>query len=823
MRIIHFKEKIRSTSTGRIQCVIGSLTILLIAVRPMMTVADVTDSTALDARAIAGQLQEVTVTAQKRTEDIDDIPISVSAIGSSQLSGHHIADYNDISRTVPGVSFLAGAGPGLDNIEIRGVSSTSGSSTVGIYVDEVSVTLDNSFDGAVQPKLFDLDRIEVLRGPQGTLYGASSMGGTIRFITKQPDLDSFSTSAGTDLSGTHHGGFNNDGYAILNAPLLAGVFALRIGVDISDESGYVDHYIPTATGAGPSGTVLSLGGSDSTGVLGSRDVNDVRTRVLRVIGKYAGPDDLTITPALLWQRTAAADSALEYPAIGSYDQDKRVAEPATDTLTIASLTVRKSFGWADLTSVSAYFRRDFERTLDGTYYNSNGFANDFVASSTDTPQQAYATATVLAFLPSPVYDRTTTEQISQEFRLSSQFASPGHTSTTWTVGLFLLNQHQTHLDYQYIPGLQTQFQQIFGYAIDSNNSPVGPAHYPGVSYANNLIYMGNYYPAERQAAPFGQLQFSLTPRIEAVIGLRYVSARSTDAVDSRGFYAFGLPATYSNSETFTATTPKASLEYAVSETSNEYITVAQGFRLGGPTGPDPANVPDGVCDVDYASLNIKNPPTEYQSDSLWSYELGSKGRYLGGLLSVDAAAYAIKWSDIQQTVSLPTCGYGFTTNVGDATIYGSELELRSLVAPSLTLAVNAGTTHAYITSVSRVASAIVSVGESVLNVPKYTITPSADFETRLNDRMGLFVRADFPYTGRSRAYFDSSSLTHRFSPAYGITNLNVGLNRGPWTVGLYAKNLFDFKNIIQYPAVNSVQEGYTVRPLTIGIAASFSP
>src|SRR5271154_4768840 len=191
------------------------------------------------------QLAEIIVTSQKRTEDVKDIPISVSAISGAQLLEYHIANYDDITRTVPGVSFQAGAGPGLDNIEIRGVSSTSGSATVGIYIDEVSVTTKNLFDGAVQPKLFDLDRVEVLRGPQGTLYGASSMGGTIRFITKQPDLNDFSATVSTDLSVTHHGGFNNDEYGILNIPVVPGVFALRLGVDLADESGYVDNYKAT--------------------------------------------------------------------------------------------------------------------------------------------------------------------------------------------------------------------------------------------------------------------------------------------------------------------------------------------------------------------------------------------------------------------------------------------------------------------------------------------------------------------------------------------------------------------------------------------------
>jgi iron complex outermembrane receptor protein len=403
-------------------------------------------ATAGETESASGQLQEIIVTAQKRAEDIKDIPFSVSAISGAALAEHHLADYDDITRTVPGISFQAGPGPGLDNIEIRGVSSTSGSATVGIYIDEVSVTVSNSqYDGAVQPKLFDLERIEVLRGPQGTLYGASSMGGTIRFITKQPDLHSFSASVSTDLSGTHHGGFNNDEYAVMNIPVIDGVFALRIGVDISNASGYIDRYTPTPTGAGPLGTVLQLGTNDGTGVLGKRGVNDVRTQVFRVVGKYAAPNDWTVTPAFLWQRTAASDTNIFYPDIGLYDQDKRVAEPYADDLVLPSLTVAKSFGWADLTSVTSYFKRDFRRTTDGTLYNSNIFANLYVAgglsASTDPPtppptaQQLYQTQTVLGFLASPAGYDARTEQFSQELRLSSKSASIAGIATTWTAGL----------------------------------------------------------------------------------------------------------------------------------------------------------------------------------------------------------------------------------------------------------------------------------------------------------------------------------------------------------------------------------------------------
>jgi outer membrane receptor protein involved in Fe transport len=832
--------------TRRINSPLAAQILGVAAIAAPLTVGAATSdvATGVDGESAPNELQEIIVTAQKRTEDIKNIPFSVSAISGAELAEHHVADYDDITRTVPGIGFQAGPGPGLDNIEIRGVSSTSGSATVGIYIDEVSVTVSNSlYDGAVQAKLFDLERIEVLRGPQGTLYGASSMGGTIRFITKQPDLNSFSATVSTDLSGTHHGGFNNDEYGILNIPVIDDVFALRIGVDLANESGYIDHYIPTPSGAGPDGSILEPGTNDSTGVRGERGVNDVRTQVFRVVGKYAAPDDWTITPAYLWQRVATSDTNIFYPDIGLYDQDKRVAEPYTDDLNLPSLTVTKSFGWAELTSVTSYFKRDFRRTTDGTLYNSNIFANSYVvgglSSATNPPtppataQQIYETQTVLGFLASPAGYDARTEQFSQELRLSSKSTSIAGVGTNWTAGLYFANQRRRFLDDEYIPGLQTTFQNIYGYGIYTPQSVVGPSYYaataayPAESFANDLIYYGHLYPKQKQIAPFVDVGFEITPSLKGTVGVRYVSAKSTEFVNSGGFYSYGLPATYNVNENFSATTPKFSLDYALNASSNLYATIAKGFRLGGPTGPVPAYEPNGpppatpgTCDTDYRTFGLTGAPDEYQSDSLWSYELGSKGRYLDNRLSINAAVYAINWTAIQQTINLPTCGFNFTTNVGDAKIYGSELEVRALVTPNMTLSLNAGSTHAYITSVSAEGSGIVYPGEWVLNVPLYTVTPSFDYDAPVDDRMSVFVRGDFPYTGRSRGYFDSSGLPHVFQPGYGIVNMSVGFKREKLSVSLYVKNLLNWKNIIQYPSVNSVQEGYTVRPATFGITAT---
>jgi len=799
-----------------------------------------------ETEATSTQLQEVIVTAQKRSEDIKDIPFSVSAISAEQLIEHHVADYDDISRTVPGIAFTAGPGPGLDNIEIRGVSSLSGSATVGVYIDEVSVTVSNSqYDGAVQPKLFDLDRVEVLRGPQGTLYGASSMGGTIRFITKQPDLNDFGASVSTDLSGTHHGGFNNDEYGILNVPVIDGVFALRLSVDLANESGYIDHYVPTASGVGPGGSVLLLGTNDNTGILGQRGVNDVRTQVARLTGKIAAPDDWTITPALLFQRVAASDTNIFYPDVGLYDQDKRVKEPYADDLEVPSLTINKSFGWADFISITSYFKRDFRRMTDGTLYNSNILANTYIVGGFQsgiyttpptppaTAQQLYATQTELGFLPSPAGYDARTEQISEEMRLSSRTASIAGMPTIWTAGVYYADQRRRFLDDEYIPGLQATFQRIFGYAINSSASIIGPTYYPATaafpaeSFADDLIYYGHIYPKQQQIAPFGEVTVDLTSSLKGTVGVRYVSARSEETVYSGGFYSYGLPDTYIDNNKYHSTTPKVSLEYAIDESTNLYTTIAKGFRLGGPTGPVPAYEPNGPppatpgpCDPDYNNYHLTSAPKEFQSDSLWSYEVGSKGRYFDNRLSINAAAYAINWTNIQQTINLPTCGFYFTANIGDAKVYGGELEMRSLVTSGLTLSLNAGYTHAYLSSVSTLGSGIAQVGEAVLGVPIYTVTPSLDYDVPISDRTTLFARADFPYIGRSRGYFDSSGLPHVFQPGYGIGNVNVGFTRDKLSVGLYAKNVANWKNIIQYPSVNSVEQGYVVRPLTFGITAT---
>ena len=197
----------------------------------------------------AATLEAVTITAQKRKEDVRKVPLSVSVVSGDAIQENHISDVTDLTRAVPNLSFSSQAGAGLSTLEIRGVSSQAGSATVSLYLDDVSLTTRNLYSqGTAEPRIFDIERIEVLRGPQGTLYGASSLGGTIKFISKQPDAKSFSGNAYTELSSTSHGGTNYLGQAVLNVPLVQGSTALRIGVQAGHDSGYIDQVSPTTLG-----------------------------------------------------------------------------------------------------------------------------------------------------------------------------------------------------------------------------------------------------------------------------------------------------------------------------------------------------------------------------------------------------------------------------------------------------------------------------------------------------------------------------------------------------------------------------------------------
>jgi outer membrane receptor protein involved in Fe transport len=748
-------------------------------------------------------LQEVVVTAQKTEQDLQKVPLSVSVLSGQQLADEHVQDYQDITREIPGLSFNAGntvsggtVGPGTSNIVIRGVSSASGSATVGLYIDDVSITESNLYDGAAEPKFVDFDRVEALRGPQGTLFGSSSMGGTIRFISNSPAFDRFSADDQSDVSETTHGGFNYVESLDVNVPIVSDQLAVRVAAQIGGNSGFINHY-------------------DADGNLAVKGTNTENWDVLHGTMKYQPNQDLTITASLFAQGDYTGDTPVFYPQLGTYNQNKPVREPSHDSMLVPSLTINQKFEDFDLTAITGYFYRDFKFTSDGTVFNDLTFAQ-FVLDPL-FPAEAAEDDAIIGTLPSYVHRENTTDQISQEVRLGSQTASLFGKPLTWLAGVYVESQRQIHDDYQTSPGLQADFQQIYGFSINDPASMVAPSDYPAndnVTYANDLIYFDYQHITQNQYAAFGQLEYSLLPKLRVALGFRQLYATLDYLRDSGGFFAGGTALNpFSVSSHTQASTPKFSLTYDLAPSNSLYLTAAKGFRLGGPTGP----VTSALCTNELqTSFGIASPPFAYTPDHLWSYELGSKNLFLNNRVMVNADIFYVNWTNIQQSVNLPICGASITLNVGAAATYGGELEVRAKIIGGLSATFVGGVTRAYITASPNDQTAY--PGQWLLNVPAWSATPAFEYDLPVATG-NLFVRTDYDLVGDARGSFSLSDPAYD-QPGYGVLNASIGFKHDAFSLSLYAKNLADSYKIITRPSINFVEEAYTLRPLTAGIYAT---
>ena len=761
------------------------------------------------------QVLDVVVTAQKRSEDIKSVPISISALSGQDLKSDRIANFDDLSRVVPGVSFDSNGTEGTTNISIRGVSSSAGSATVGLYLDDVSITTKNLFyEGAAEPKLADLERIEVLRGPQGTLYGDSSEGGTIRYIAAAPSLTESSLDLVLDGSSTEHGGGNYSGSVNFNIPVIKDVFGLRGSFSSTQDSGWINHYTQDLV------DYASVGG----GTQDKSGVNSDRIVTGHLTGKLALPDGWTVTPALFVQHVYVNDSSafyLDTPGLGLYAQNKEVQEFGRDDLTLASLNVKKNFGFADFTSITGLFERKHARQEDGTYFNSTTFAEAFLqplGSALPNPVNPAISAqdaiNIIGNLPSAVHLTTKDQQFTQELRLSSSDTRPD-APVFWVTGLYFAQQTVHNTDFQQIPGINSTFLNLYGTTME--NSAVESNYNGGVAgttlFPDDIDESDNRTYKETQYSAFGQLDLRLAPDWKLGVGGRVEhAAEHFDSVET-GFYQIGNISPYHQDGQATTFTPKLTLTHDLNTDQTLYASAGQGFRLGGPTGPITFG-PNTVCSGDFAAINQTTQPTKFGSDSLWTYELGSKGRLFDGRLFFSAAGFYTNWKNIQQQIYLPTCGYYFTENVGDAEIFGGEVEASLKLTHNLRLNFNASSETATITK--SINPTDVPTGSTLIDVPVGSAKLGAVYSRDLTDEVKFVARADYDWTGRSHGSYQSVNANY-YNPSYGVANASVALDRAGYEIALYVKNLFDDKTIIQSPEINTVVEGYTVHPRTIGV------
>jgi iron complex outermembrane recepter protein len=780
----------------------------LVCLMPLTALAQAAAAAASPAASVP-EIARVVITAQKRKEDIRDVPMAVSALSGEQLQAQQITTVEDLTRNIPNISFSSQGGPGLGTVEIRGVSSQAGAATVSVYLDDVSLTTRNLYSqGSAEPRFFDLQDAEVLRGPQGTLYGASSLGGTIKFISKQPDLKYFSGSTTDTVSWTQKGGVNYEAQGVLNLPIISNRLALRIGVEHGHESGYIDQV-------------------DGSGHRIAKGINHDDYTVIKLAAKANLGAGWSITPALFQQQTNTGDIDATYGSLPRFQTSKTVREPGHDLLSVPSVTVDGDLGFANFTGVLSGYKRRFNRIQDGTSINDPSYAVTGADHPETLPPNLLNLYNALNGLSSIVQLNNKIDQTALELRLTSKDYDPkGGSPLTWIVGAYAQDAKTSVYDNEPIPGVQAVFA---GLGID----PADPNSFDGFSgaFANDDSYYSVRHYKDRQQSVFGELSFHFSPQLAVTGGLRQLHATQKFTREALPlFYDGPDPATpgYAGQAPvdagWNATTPSLKANWEFAPDLSLYANASKGFRLGGANRPVPAT--QKVKD-NQDKLHLSGPvPTSFAPDSLWSYELGSKMDLAEHRMTFNVAAFLLKWKNIQQDINLSDAGFDYETNVGNATSYGLEMELKARVTPSLTMSTSLGVTHATFDAeypaFGKTDAGVVNVqkGDWVEGVPRASASLGADYHWALTDATNAFVRGNMQWTGKSHGTFLRDDEDH-LRASYFTADASAGLNWDKWEVTAFIKNLTNTHVAIQHPSVQNVSEVYYLRPRTIGVTANY--
>lgn len=777
------------------------------------------------------KLEEIIVSAQKRSESLSKVPLSISAISAKDLQEEHITNFADLSQAVPNVSFTSQGGPGLSTIEIRGVSSEAGTAAVGVYLNDVSLTTRNLYSqGTAEPRFFDLDHVEALRGPQGTLYGGGTLGGVVRFIEKKPNLHDFDTTDSVEGSQTRHGGTNYNVESVVNLPLIDGKVALRLGAQEGEDSGYIDQV------SGTNLAVLAKGINGNRWTVGKAallwQITDTWSAMADVFyQKYTTHDIDATFGSVPYNQPLAGTELLRL------ETTKTVREPATDTLTIPSITINGDLGFADLSIIGSSYQRDFARIQDGTIVNVPYLASLFPAGS--------PAAIGISALNSVIDLTTQQRQKSVELRLASKAYSPESAlPITWLAGAFYLDNTTQVFDNEPVVGITHLFKQL---GLNPNDPSVFPGSFPGAWPADDSSYFSHRYYNPTQMAVFGDVDYYFVPAFHATVGVRYESAKESFYRGGNYYYtgcgaadALGNPQTcplqYVPPDAyFHATTPRVAFTWDISDANLVYASASKGYREGSFNIPVPLyGPPTGTGTLaDLASLGLCDGtaarcqhviPTAFKPDSLWSYELGSKSRLFDDRLSIAASVYYLRWKNTQQDIFLVTSFYQYEANAGDVQSYGAELDIKARPTRDLTLTLSGGYNQAtFSDNVPALGgnSGVLNVskGAKVPGVPAYNALLSGEYRFRAGPVDG-FIRGDARFVGTSRGTFVIGAPDY-YRPSYFTSDASGGVNFGPTEVSLFVKNLNNGQKILQRPNIQTVVEGFTQRPRTIGLNVTY--
>jgi iron complex outermembrane recepter protein len=755
--------------------------------------------------ATVDTVETVVVTAERRSENVNSVPISLTALTQASLDEYHLQSISDLAAVVPGlvVTTAGGNTQSSNDIAIRGIFSGGNAPTTGIYIDETPIAIRRMDSagpsGSPRPDIFDLDRVEVLRGPQGTLFGSSTMGGAIRYITPKPDLDTASGYAKAEMGFTDGGAPSYSVGVAYGAPIVTDKLAFRASGWFHSDGGFLDVESPY------------------TGERVRNNINSADSYVFRPSVTWAPISNMTITPSAYIQRqhTDASDqywiTGLPNPGKNLTGLGSNTPVSATDNLQVYALAIKYDLDRVSLQSDTSFFDRSY------TDYD------DWVAV---LPLFLGVGPVVPGLQSSPLFDQNVagTRAWQQEFRLSS---TDTDARLNWVLGAYY--RHATTSLSQRIADVTPITEASFGLSSQE--------FYGIPSFVLNGQPLSSYIAfttIDNQTAVFGQVSYKIVSKLKADVGVRIEHAVVkgqnqvfAGPIDATAFGESTLP-----DQKETPITPRFALTYELTDDNIAYAAVAKGYRAGG--GNSAAVTQNSSCNPSVADLGLGAVPDGYKSDSLWSYEVGIKNSFLGRRLVTQASVYYIDWSGIQTPVYLPSCGQLFTANRGKAVSKGFDLQIAAIPVEGLELGANVGYTDAYFPNatygspVAGVAPVLNVAGERLQNVIPWTATVHANYSLSIDplwSNAKSYIRVDYrwldaaPNINPSDSAFDPT-VGRNLSEAYRYVNWRLGVTHEGLDLAAYVANANNANprlNITDFGEVSAS----AFRPLTAGITALY--
>lgn len=731
-------------------------------------------------------LAEVIVTAEKRTESERDVPSTVTVLTGAELAARGLTDLRGYSATVPGMVYsgtsFVGERSGPD-ITIRGVSNSRlfdfetsiATTTTGFVYGEVPAY-------AFDPDVVDIQRIEILKGPQGTLYGAASMGGTVKVVPNPPRFDAFSSTVEGGYSLTDGGGQgSSNSYhvaTIVNVP-LSHVLAARFSAYHNDDGGYInakfvrgipgeirgnDTTVPQVSAG--NGTVYGIGQGNP---YFARNINGDTVDGGRVALRYKPNERFDATLAAFYQ-TKNEHSLPNYePALATstsaLNTELYMLQPSTTNYALTSLQASYDAGPFSVHSVTGWLDRRFTNATDFTGITYSALGGD---------------GTVPVPTPAPVTFLVGTKVFSQEFRLQgTRQRLADWAGLDWTVGYFYQKEMRD------ASGGVTVGPEWFTEA----KAPLMPP-----PSGTTTVWEGEYWSTYKNNSVFANITLHLFDRV----GIEFGERRSQQTLDSRRIDFGNVFAGASTPDGTTLDvrsidesqwTPRAAVTYAVADKVNVYASAAKGFRIGG--GNPQSNLSTAGCQAALRALGITNTGV-FKSDSIWNYEIGTKGDLAGGRVHSDLALYDIEWSDLQTSVSLSnyssTCGASIVANAGKARIRGVDYEARALLTDHLQLAFAGQWADGKIVEAAPGTAA--KDGDPTKNTPKWSANVALEYRFNAAAEYGATARADYTYVG-SRSFNDIAAGVSPalMLPSYSLINLRLTVDHGSWQYATFLDNV----------------------------------